>query len=623
MRLRSVTISRYKNLRDFSLDFEGEEFIDIFVGKNGCGKSNFLEALIEIFDHLYTFGASNPGPDFDYRISWETEGAPTELGWEDGQLSINGRARKQIGRTPLPANVIVYYSGQNETVAELIERYQASYRRKVRKANVAELPRFIGIGPDYKALLLALMLMMPEDTRARQYLCTKLGIEGVGSTTWLKLRRPGKGIVHQSLRHDPIDPDQRFWGVKGVALRFLDQLTDCISGGFAPGSLYIRETDTYRLSIDVAKFRETFADTPADEVFCQFNALRALGMIEDVSIPVRLGGAVEVTSRAFSDGQFQSIYLFAISELFKDRDCLTLLDEPDAFLHPEWQYDFLSQVLQISEEAAQSNHILMSSHSASTIAAKVDTRLRVFEMTGQSVIPAQKEKSEIIDSLSAGLISFSEQEARLSIEQVLGTSTKPVLFTEGISDVQIIVTAWGKLFPDDECPFETVQAFDRGYLRNLMVRSEIFQNHPGRQFFALFDFDEAYADWKQIGCNLNRALHDGYACRNNNKPAYGLLLPIPASLSVRNQAWNTNGNCDWAEKSCVPVELLFCDEPALSGYFQVDQNHPAGWVHFVGDKVVFAETIIPSLPAGSFECFRPMFEFIKAEINGPTSGVDP
>lgn len=35
MRLRSVSISPHKNLRDFSLDFEGEEFIDIFVGKNG------------------------------------------------------------------------------------------------------------------------------------------------------------------------------------------------------------------------------------------------------------------------------------------------------------------------------------------------------------------------------------------------------------------------------------------------------------------------------------------------------------------------------------------------------------------------------------------------------------
>lgn len=36
MRLRSISISRYKNLRDFSFAFEGEEFIDIFVGQIGA-----------------------------------------------------------------------------------------------------------------------------------------------------------------------------------------------------------------------------------------------------------------------------------------------------------------------------------------------------------------------------------------------------------------------------------------------------------------------------------------------------------------------------------------------------------------------------------------------------------
>ncbi len=34
MRLKQVSISQYKNLTDFSLNFEGDSFIDIFVGKN-------------------------------------------------------------------------------------------------------------------------------------------------------------------------------------------------------------------------------------------------------------------------------------------------------------------------------------------------------------------------------------------------------------------------------------------------------------------------------------------------------------------------------------------------------------------------------------------------------------
>lgn len=616
MRLRSVSISRYKNLRDFSLDFVGNEFIDIFVGRNGSGKSNFLEALIEIFDHIYTFKTGNSGPGFDYAISWEIDGTETRLEWNTGALSVKvaGKGYKTLQKARLPKNIVIYYSGQNDTVSSLVRRYRDSYRRTVRQANVADIPRFIGIGPDYKAMLLALMLMMPEQTRARQFLCTKLGIEGVGSKTTLKLRRPGKGIVHQSRDYDPFEDGQFFWGVKGVARGFLEQLMNCITGEFTPGSLYDRDTDTYRLEIDVAKFRETFFDTPPDDIFCQFNALHALGTIEDVSIPVRLGGQVEVTSRAFSDGQFQSIYLFAISELFKNRECITLLDEPDAFLHPEWQYDFLSQVLQISEEAARTNHILMSSHSASTIAAKVQTRLRVFEVSGPVVKANKKEKSEIIGSLSAGLISFSEQEALLNIEQIVGASTRPVLFTEGVSDVSIVKTAWGKLYPGAAMPFEVAQAFDCGFLRKLLRRQELYHNGPDRKFFGLFDFDGGYDDWSAVGNLLGQTLQQGLARKHPAHEGYAMLLPVPDALSVRNQVWNANTNATYGGQSRLTIELLFKDAPGLNQYFQVDPESPAGWFRFVGNKVRFAEEVVPNLNAGQFECFRPLFEFIEGHI---------
>ncbi len=616
MRLRSVSISHYKNLRDFSLDFTGNVFIDMFVGKNGSGKSNFLEALIEIFDHIYTFKADNPGPGFDYVISWEVDDKEARLQWRENVLSVSlaGKAYKTLQRVPLPANIIIYYSGQNDTVSDLIGRYRNTYRGAVRKSNVADIPRFIGIGPDYKAMLLALMLMMPKETCARQFLCSKLGIEGVGSKTVLKLRRPGKGVVNQKRDYDPFADEQLFWGVQGSARRFLDRLMDCITDAFTPGSLYARDSDTYRLEIDVEKFRETFVETSPDEVFCQFNALHVLGMIEDVAIPVRLGGEVEVTSRAFSDGQFQSIYLFAISELFKNRECITLLDEPDAFLHPEWQYDFLNQVLQISEQAAKTNHILMSSHSASTIAAKVETRLRAFEINGRIVACAKKEKSEIIRTLSAGLISFSEKEAILNIEQIVGASTRPILFTEGVSDVSILRTAWIKLFPDAAIPIEIVQAFDCGFLRKLLQRQELYRNSPGRKFFGLFDFDGGYDQWAGIGNPLARTIQQGLVRKHQQFEGYALLLPVPDTLSVRNQVWNQNTNSTYEGQSRLTIELLFRDVPSMERYFKVDPHSPAGWFRFEGDKIRFAEQEVPTLGREHFACFQPLFEFINTQL---------
>ena len=66
MRLKSVYISQYKNLKAFTLSFDGNRFIDVFVGKNGTGKSNLFEALIEIFRHLYEYGKAKAELELDY-----------------------------------------------------------------------------------------------------------------------------------------------------------------------------------------------------------------------------------------------------------------------------------------------------------------------------------------------------------------------------------------------------------------------------------------------------------------------------------------------------------------------------------------------------------------------------
>ncbi len=128
MRLRSVWISQCKNLRDFSLLFEGNGFIDIFVGKNGSGKSNFLEALIEIFDHVFDFDPDAAGPGFDYAIRFEIAGAETLIEWRNSTLSINDDAgRRTLGATPLPDRFRTsMLSISNRSVRSLI-----SFKRKL------------------------------------------------------------------------------------------------------------------------------------------------------------------------------------------------------------------------------------------------------------------------------------------------------------------------------------------------------------------------------------------------------------------------------------------------------------------------------------------------------------
>ncbi|MGR9182011.1 ATP-dependent nuclease [Rhizobium leguminosarum] len=622
MRLKSVFISDYKNLHNFELTFEGDGFIDIFVGKNGSGKSNFLEALIGIFEHIYAYRPDESGPGFAYTIIYSidetehnVEWKPFEFANDDGStgiLLINSETRRSLSRVPKPDNIIIYYSGQNAHIGELVERYEARFRKGIRNADLTEVPRFIGIGQNYKKLLILLLLLMPEETTSRRFLCDKLGILGNLSSFKLHLSRP---FFATERVYDHLDPNDLFWRVQGISRMFLNELISCIRDGATPGALHDRETDEYVLEIDLRQFRRVFADRPHDQIFRLFNNLKILGMLGDIKMTLTLSG-IEVSDLGqFSDGQFQSVYIFAISELFKNINCITLLDEPDAFLHPEWQFDFLKQTHAISERAAKSNHILMTSHSASTVAAKVASRIRMLEFNGDKIEAVERDKGELIKSLSAGLITFSEQEARLNLDFILANITGPVLFTEGPSDVLILETAWQKLNPSKKCPVEIVQAFDRSFLRNTITRMSHPDKNTGRVIFALFDFDEAYQDWKQLGTPVEEDIEKCLTRKKDGREIYSLLLPVPPGLSTRNQVWNAKTGHTFEDESHLPIELLFRDVAGLEKHFEVDPKDRAGWTRFIGDKVKFAEERVPSIEAAHFEVFRPIFDFIESKTN--------
>lgn len=611
MRLRSVWISQYKNLRNFTLNFDGDGFIDIFVGKNGSGKSNFLEALIEIFDHIFAFDPDAVGPGFDYSIGFEIAEAVTRIEWREGQLTINDdTGRRTLGTTPLPDNVLVYYSGQNDNVTALVARYEDRYRRNLRRADATMIPRFVGIGPACKKLLIVVLMLLPEASLARQYLCQKLGILNNSRTVRIVLKRPGFAGTGE---FDPFEDKQLFWGATGVVRSFLDQLVACMSGAFTPGTLYDREDDRYILECNLDVFQEAYGDLTSETIFRSFDALRIVGMLDDIGIRVALDGLEVSDLSHFSDGQFQSVYLFAVSELFKHRNCLTLLDEPDAFLHPEWQFDFLEQISDISADAARTNHILLSSHSASTVAAQCDNRIRLFSSGAGGVTAEQPDKSTIVRSLSAGLITFSETEARLSVDFVLANTTGPVLFTEGVSDVAILETAWAKLYGDSPCPFEIAQAFDCAFLRNLMKRQTLYDGNPGRKFFALFDFDGAYDDWVQLGNEVQADISHCLVRQRANCEGYAILLPVAADHPLRGQVIRPDG-ATYGAQSRFAIELLFYGIPGIEAHYASDISEPAQPIRFVSDKVHFAQQIVPTFDQEHFERLRPIFDTVLSKI---------
>lgn len=632
MRLKSVFISQYKNLRNFELTFDGSSFIDVFVGKNGSGKSNLFEALIEIFRHLVEFARSDNIIAFDYRIVYEIEEQEVRFEWLKGRLaiSLDGKARKNMNGVPLPENLLIYYSGHNNTVNDLIAHYANEFRERLKNARTGEDRWFLGIGPEYKSLLLTMLLIQREDNPARRYIVEKLGIERLGipipgqddltePVLRITLERPEYAKDNKRFDIESNDEADRYWKAEGIVKQFLDGLTRCevrLSEQFTISEGYFASDDRYILHLSLEKLQVEFGERGALWLFRQFDNLKTLGMLAEISVPLKMKGGAEGNVQFFSDGQFQTVYIYAIVELFKDSNCLMLLDEPDAFLHPEWQFEFLKQIFEISDVEVKRTHLLLSSHSAATLCCLEDQQISLFKVDGPAIQCCKRSKKDVIRELSDSFIQYSEDESRLLIDNVIRTSSRPILFVEGPSDVSILNTAYQKLFPNEDMPVLVQDAFDRGFIKILLARGDIYRVHPQKCFFALFDFDDAYDDWRELGGD--HAVTDigvGLCRKLKDKNAYTFMLPIPNN-ELRSQVWDEENPIEKIKPNphfCI--EHAFWGVPGLDGWFK-EKN---GLIEFKGDKfkVNFAGNIVSQLAAQHFEIFRPVFEFIKANCANP------
>lgn len=623
MRLKSVYISEYKNLKEFKIPLGGNSFIDIFVGKNGTGKSNFFEALIEIFRHLFEFGGEDSLGPFNYKISYEIEGTTTNIEFKDEVLSVNGKVRKTMTSVPLPDNILTYYSGHNDNVNQLIKLYEISFAKNIKTASFGDTRKFIGVGPAYKELLLSILLMQDEGNKARSFICSKLGIRSVGGEVKLILKRPLYASNTSSNKFDiddQTDPTQRYWRPEGITKTFLERLDLNISNAKEQEIRtegYQSDEDRYIQYFNIAGVLAEFDDLSTQDLFQSFDNLKTLGMLDSITVPITLHEGVEASISHFSDGQFQSVYIYAISELFKDSNVISLLDEPDSFLHPEWQFDFLKQVIEITDQATNSNHVLMSSHSAVTLIPYDSPVVRFFDIKEGMAHSYNLPKKIAIKNLSSDLIKYSEHDSLLSIITTAQIQEKPILFTEGKSDPLIIKEAWYRLYSED-IPFIPFYGFGCGFLKKILTDNALHAELGGKPVFGLFDYDLAYDQWNGLNAEiLNDNPDDGLIKQWNQGEAYGLMVPVPQHVDIRNQVINAGNNYGtFGNRALCEIEHLFYGDVSVSEYF-IEEADVGGGKRIVfksdSDKVAFAKVVVPKLKDNCFEVFKPMLEFIRSK----------
>jgi predicted ATPase len=639
MRLKSVFISQYKNLRNFSLEFDGSNFLDVFVGKNGSGKSNLFEALIEIFCHLVEFGGSGNTIGFDYRIAYEIDEKEVRFESRSGKLSasFDGKAHRNMNGVPLPDNLLIYYSGHNSTVDNLIAHYANEFRERLKNAGPGETRWFLGIGPEYKSLLLTMLLLQPESNSARKYVTEKLGIECLGipipgrdeltePVIRITLGRPEYAKDKKQFNIEQNDETDRYWKAEGVVKQFLDGLTRCelrLSERFTISEGYLASDDRYVLHLSLGQLQAEFGERGALWLFRQFDNLKTLGMLVEISAPLRLQGGAVGNVQFFSDGQFQTVYIYAIVELFKDSNCLMLLDEPDAFLHPEWQFDFLKQIFEISDIEVKRTHLLLSSHSAVTLIPHDRSKIKFFDIHDNAVKCYDLPKRVAIQKLSAELIQYSEREKLLSIFRTIQMKKKPVLFTEGTTDALILGEAWQRLYPEVEMPFIPFYAFSCTYIRQLLTDERLYEEMGRLPVFSMFDFDEAFNAWNGLrGEVLEQDPMKGLIKKCENRNAYAIMLPIPQNQAILKQVIRNPANGEtFGGSSCCAIEHLFYGIPETGEYFREEPCPGGSRVVFVSDnkKTKFAEEVIRTLPDACFQPLKPVFEFVAGRCTRPAS----
>ncbi len=629
MRLKHLFISEYKNLRDFELNFEDDNFLDIFVGKNGTGKSNLFEAIIEIFNHLHSFSDARSDINFPYKVSYEISEIRYDIEWTGTHLKLNGRLRRTNNRIPFPDHLLIYYSGHNRKIHDLIESYKVRALAGIRNPDITRSRYIYGVGTEYKETLLASILLKGEESLCRNHICDKLAISETGDEIKFTLTRPhyAQGNEAYDVQNNDLGDPSRFWRATGPIKIFLDKLVECRATS-PEGRLrtegYLADSDTYVLYVSLAALRDHFSTEPPHAFFNILDKLILLEMLGGVEVPLTLVGGVDANSSFFSDGQFQSVYIYAISEIFKERNCLSLLDEPDSFLHPEWQHQFLDQVHEISELANRTNHTLLTSHSAVTLIPHRESRVRYFELNQNRAHCYPLPKKHAISRLSSDLIKYSEQEQLLSIINAIQIENKPVLFTEGSTDPIILKEAWYKLHTE-EMPFIPFYAFSCSFIKNLLTDNRIHSEMGGLPVFGLFDLDQAYNHWNGLnGTVIHTNPFEGLRKKWDGGDSYALIIPVPENEEIKRQSIRDEAtNTTFEGGSLCEIEHLFYGHEQTESYFKKEPCAGGEKVSFISDtqKTHFARDVIPTLTTEAFEVFSPMFDFIKTKCPQPMEVV--
>lgn len=443
MRIKSLWISEYKNLKNFTIDFDTSSPLNIIIGANGSGKSNFLEALALIFKELFlikevlyyadktlgeevfkreTLNLSLLSLPFDYSMSIETrEKEIIEIKYSKNDIYQFKKNSEGIslfyGLDYLPQNILVNYSGNAKRLENIVDKFVFEKTKIESKiSDIEDFQEYYDKAKDYdfnglslfneRMLDLIILSNFYLDINFDSELFKTLGIEkfeniefnfnipkelpkGYGTYRYEGKER----LSYEEIKYHFLDGDSRT--ILEILEKFGEIKTSRYSGYISKISL--NSIQLYKL---FEKLENEYFINYQDffkYLFSLFETIR----IRNVKLNFLMhknGKSITVDTKELSEGERQFILNTGISDLFTHSKSIFLLDEPDTYLHPKWQR-LLPEFLNKSSIKGQ---IFMTTHSPLTLGKVNKESIKIFK-DGQVYVPSSdsmnRDVSDILEEI--------------------------------------------------------------------------------------------------------------------------------------------------------------------------------------------------------------------------------
>ncbi|WP_298210931.1 ATP-binding protein [Acidovorax sp.] len=428
MRIDKLRIPSDRNLQNLEINFDEAVPITVLLGRNGSGKSNLIEDIVEIFLALES---AAPVERFAYEIQYFCHGHKIRVEADPSRekerikfvvndKSISIAAFKRGLHQYLPKYVFAYYSGWNDRLEKVFTAPTRRYYQKNLETKDSEaVRRFFFCRKDYANL--ALLALFFEEHALAKYIREKLlRIESFDSALFV-LKAPYWAKSSDNSRPEGND---FFWGARGNFSDFMDRLR---AASLAPiRNIELTESDvrgrsqsSERLYLYL-KDRESLDKIrlPYETPKLLFNHLESMylsDLIEEIRVVGRRSDGSLVRFDQLSEGEQQLVAVFGLLLFTQSDESLYLLDEPDSHLNPRWTYEYrsmLSRALfpsvpedekalidenpidtRVLPTAVGNSQVLIATHNPLMISAHPRTHVRILDRTpqGTTALPPEDE----------------------------------------------------------------------------------------------------------------------------------------------------------------------------------------------------------------------------------------